>query len=734
MESTTSTSRATATTERASTIEPASNVSECQSRWWFDDEKNKTCGYKQFCGDYAYDGLKTYATQQECIQSLSNANVNRSANCTGLWWFDQTNNATCAYKQFCGDYAYDGLRTFLTREACAEKRLNKPVHNIDTGKNYYTIQNAINDPATTKGQTITVDQGIYRENVLVWKSVSIRSASGNPADTILLGPNFDLNIFSVTANNVSISGFSLRAKHSYLHAFFPVPPGGIYVHKADGCIISNNVFSDMTVGVSLEDSSDNIIEDNAFVKTGMQIWYRSENNTVRNNTVNAKPLVYLEGATDQTIADAGQIILVKCKRITITGLTISNTTNAIRLVETNDSTITGNILRDNLHDGLHVSRSDGNTITGNVLKGNERNGIHLFLSDGNTIAGNDLRNNKANGIQVEKSLENTLQNNDIRYSYDGIVVWDISSNNTLTNNTANLNMKGIIFGPFSNHNTATNNTFCKNILWDAFGGLNNTGNDNKCSIAVNWFDNGQAGCKQDCEQSNGCVMTSDYCCRGNDCNRVYPIPCPFGLIYKVISCDAECKPIIGCANYSATTTTTTTSTTSTTAPAESTRLWITRTLPSASNGTTQTVTLAMTVNQTDTPLVVGLTEYYPDGWNVSSVSSGGIDKDGRIEWLFSSLTMPVNDTTITYAITIPGDAQGNYSFSGNSQTEDGDTIGTTGDDTLSLRGTTCSLTGDAPPCGEITLSEVIAMITKWSANQATLSDTVKLIAAWATSK
>lgn len=624
------------------------------------------------------------------MQNLTSANANKMLNCTGLWWFDQKINATCAYKLFCGDYAYDGLHTFQTKAECTEKRLNKPIHNIDTGKNYYTIQAAINDPATVKGQTITVDPGTYRENVLVYKSVNIRSASGNPADTIILGPNEDLHIFKVTADNVSISGFSMRAKNSYLHAVFPIPPGGIYVNLADHCSISNNVFSDMTVGVSLEDSSDNVVEGNVFIGTGMQVWYRSENNTVQDNTVNGKLLVYLEGVSDQTVTDAGQIILVKCSRITISGLTIGNTTNAIRLLETNDSTITGNTLVGNLHDGMYVSRSNGNTITGNVLKGNERNGIYLFMSDGNTVTGNDLKNNRATGIQVEESHRNTLQDNEIRYSYDGIIVWDISSNNTLTNNTANLNMKGITFGPFSDHNAATDNTFCRNLQWDAFGGLNNTGNDNKCKIAINWFDNGQRGCAQKCAGDNTTTTTT--------------------------------TTQIG-------TTTSTTATTSTTLP-ESTRLWITRNLPTASNGTTQTVTLTMTVNQSDTPLVVGLTEYYPNGWNVSSISSSGIDKDGRIEWLLSALTVPVNDTTITYAITIPKDAQGNYTFSGNSQTEDGDMIGTTGDDTMSIGGTTCSLAGDTPPCGQVTLSEVIALVSKWSTGQASLSDAMSLITAW----
>jgi len=38
--------------------------------------------------------------------------------------------------------------------------------------------------------------------------------------------------------------------------------------------------------------------------------------------------------------------------------------------------------------------------------------------------------------------------------------------------------------------------------------------------------------------------------------------------------------------------------------------------------------------------------------------------------------------------------------------------------------------GDAPPCGTVTLSEVVSYITMWSGGQAQLGDVVALIGAW----
>ncbi|RLI86885.1 MAG: hypothetical protein DRO76_03210 [Candidatus Altiarchaeales archaeon] len=44
---------------------------------------------------------------------------------------------------------------------------------------------------------------------------------------------------------------------------------------------------------------------------------------------------------------------------------------------------------------------------------------------------------------------------------------------------------------------------------------------------------------------------------------------------------------------------------------------------------------------------------------------------------------------------------------------------------------TCELPGDYPPCGEVTLEEVVDFILLWAQGQAPLSEVVDLINAWA---
>ena len=83
------------------------------------------------------------------------------------------------------------------------------VHNLNTGLNFTTIQAAIDDAETLDGNILEADPGTYIENVDVYKSVVLRSASGNPGDTIILAADVYDHVISVTEDFVQVRGFTV---------------------------------------------------------------------------------------------------------------------------------------------------------------------------------------------------------------------------------------------------------------------------------------------------------------------------------------------------------------------------------------------------------------------------------------------------------------------------------------------------------------------------------------------
>ena len=156
----------------------------------------------------------------------------------------------------------------------------------DGGADFTGIQDAV--IAASAGDMIIVRDGTYIENIKVDKSLKIQSENG-PASTIVQAQNLKDNVFTVTANYVTISGFTVEGATKSHNA-------GIYLYNVDYCnIMNNNCSSNDCPGIHLRNSNNNCIANNTCSnnRAGIRLRWNSNSNFIYvNNFINNADNVY----------------------------------------------------------------------------------------------------------------------------------------------------------------------------------------------------------------------------------------------------------------------------------------------------------------------------------------------------------------------------------------------------------------------------------------------------------
>jgi len=145
--------------------------------------------------------------------------------------------------------------------------------------NYSSIHNAI--VAASERDTVFVYNGTYYENVVVNKSVNI--IGENKETTIIDGGGwFGVGyVFKIMADQVNISGFTIK---NSTNAFGPfdelLHPGDGILIDANNSIIIENIITENTFGINIENSFHNKITNNIFIDNGNGIYLTQSSDTI----------------------------------------------------------------------------------------------------------------------------------------------------------------------------------------------------------------------------------------------------------------------------------------------------------------------------------------------------------------------------------------------------------------------------------------------------------------------
>ena len=215
-----------------------------------------------------------------------------------------------------------------------------------------------------------------------------------------------------------------------------------------GCdnIFLDNVIESNTVGIYLGNSYNNLLRNNSMRNNKRNLWVAGNyvNDIDASNTVNGKPVIYLVNQTGQTVsADAGFVALINCKNMKVQGLDLTNNGDGILLVNTTDSEVAKNSVRE-CEKGIYLMNCQRILISENNVEGNVE-GIRLETSQSCVITLNNIAENKQGVIGLSSSGNSFFDNVITRNSEDGFNLCGelnstIRNNSVVDNNQTGINV------------------------------------------------------------------------------------------------------------------------------------------------------------------------------------------------------------------------------------------------------------------------------------------------------
>jgi parallel beta-helix repeat protein len=249
--------------------------------------------------------------------------------------------------------------------------------------------------------------------------------------------------------------------------------GGIVVNDAFNNIIAGNTMnSGQNIGMNLVNSNQNIVKDNEISQNhdnGLVI-VNSSQNTIENNTIKFNQNgIHILSSYNNMIENSivanhsdSKYFNKPGNKDFLNSEIIPNELLDVDHGESNNNTITSNLITSNVYDGIGLAHySNNNYIADNLISKNMW-GIYLTFSSNNTITGNTITSNNNAGIRVTDWSNNNLvtgnnfSSNFTNHGHGHIVILHSSLNTIKHNNFINKLGRQASFGYYSSEDNKCN--------------------------------------------------------------------------------------------------------------------------------------------------------------------------------------------------------------------------------------------------------------------------------------
>ena len=359
------------------------------------------------------------------------------------------------------------------------------VRNLNSGKSYSTIQEAIDATETLDGHEIFVGTGTYHEHVTVDKSLSL---IGEDRATTIIDGDGTGKVVHVTADDVTVGNLTIQdgtfgiwlhnAQNSRItgNTLRQGSYGLRLYHAPNSEIMENSIREYMWFGLEVESSGNSTLKRNTLVENKYNFGVDGSspfdfiNDIDDSNTVNGKPIHYLVNQHNITIdsstfQEMGYLGLVNSTNIRIRNLNAQDNVQGILLASTTDSTISNVNAKGNWN-GIYVAHSTNVSVSMNEANMNFDYGIKFFNSSSSTARDNNVDNNGWAGIGLFKSPNSAIEGNEANFNtYDLHLVF--TNNSVIARNSA-LVKPGACYSIavyYSHNNLIYHNTFDNRLLY-----------------------------------------------------------------------------------------------------------------------------------------------------------------------------------------------------------------------------------------------------------------------------